>query len=220
MTRFAIAALATFGIVLAAGPGARAQNRSCSTTMTGTVIHGNLEVPAGATCILNDVAVAGNISVGTGGVLRIFTGSQIGGNIEANKCGFVELTGNQISVGGNLACEGNTYGCVVNGGEVLGNVSLSNNPSYAQISKIAIKGNLSIDRNSSNLPGAIVALVADNTIGGNVDVIGNRGPGNMIVGANVIQGNLQCQDNTPGVGNDNIALNTVAGNKLGQCAGL
>src|SRR5580693_4385000 len=98
MTRFAIAALAMFGIVLAVGPGARAQNTSCSTTMTSGVVHGNLVVPTGATCTLNGVTVEGNVSVGASATLNVTTGSKIGGNIQAERCNFAVLFGNPISV--------------------------------------------------------------------------------------------------------------------------
>lgn len=247
MTRFAIAALATFGIVLAAGPGARAQNASCSTTITGGVVRGNLVVPTGASCRLNGVTVEGNVSVGVSATLDVNTGSKIGGNIEAERCNFVFLFGNPISVGGNLqienctgqsgyevtsgpapgitiggnfACENNAEPCLVTGGKVGGNVRFINNSGGSQLFSPTIGGNLSVNENSATLPGSEVAVVVRGTIGGNVEVNDNSGPGDSIVGGNVIHGNLQCQGNTPGVSDGNVGPNTVSGNTEGQCAGL
>jgi hypothetical protein len=61
-----------------------------------------------------------------------------------------------------------------------------------------------------------------NVVGGNVQVDNNSGNSASIVEDNGIGGNLQCAGNTPnppGV-TDEGAPNLVAGNKLGQCAGL
>ncbi|MBV8096870.1 MAG: hypothetical protein JO110_27215, partial [Acetobacteraceae bacterium] len=113
MTRFAFTAFVTSGLLLAAGPGAYAQNKSCSTTMSGNVIHGNLVVPPDATCTLNGVTVDGNISVGTGATLNVSSGSRIGGNIQASGCNFVSLFPGPISIGGNVdinSCNGGQNG--------------------------------------------------------------------------------------------------------------
>jgi hypothetical protein len=259
MIRFAIATLAAFGIVLTAGSGARAQSGSCETTVAGGVVHGNLIVPTGATCTLNDVTVAGNVSVQSSATLTVGSGSKIGGNIEANGCKFVYLYPGPISVGGNVdintcnggqngyqatptgspqppgpgggtppgitiggnfVCENNAQPCVISGGMIRGNAQLDDNTAPAQVFSVTVQGNLSVSGNSANSPGAEVAVVVNSLVGGNVRVIDNSGPGDSIVGSNVINGNLQCQGNTPGVTDDNLAPNTVAGNKLGQCAGL
>jgi hypothetical protein len=247
MKRFAIAALATFGIVLAAGPGARAQNTSCSTNVTGVVVQGNLVVPTGATCTLNGVTVEGNVLVRASATLNVATGSKIGGNIEAERCNYVVLLGNPIAVvgnleiencalisgieptsgptpgitiGGNFVCENNANPCLAQGGKVGGNVSFINNSGGSQLFRVTIGGNLSVNENSCTLSGCEVAVVVDSTVGGNVEVNNNSGPGDSTVGANVIHGNLRCQGNTPGISDDNVGPNTVDGKKLGQCAGL
>jgi hypothetical protein len=45
-------------------------------------------------------------------------------------------------------------------------------------------------------------------------------PFNNFVGFNMIGGNLQCAGNTPSPPGVSGGNNTVAGHKLGQCAGL
>ena len=61
MKRFPIAALATFGIVLAAGPGARAQNTSCSTNVTGGVfqVGANVTTQNQISVSISDVRITG-----------------------------------------------------------------------------------------------------------------------------------------------------------------
>jgi hypothetical protein len=215
--------------------------------MTGGVISGNLVVPTGATCTLNGVTVGGNVSVGEGATLNVAADSNIGGTINAERCNSVFLLGNPISVdgnlrienctgesgyqvtsgpapgitiGGNFACENNAGPCLATGGKVAGNVLFINNSGGSQLFGVTIGGNLWVNENSATLPGSEVAVVVHSTIGGNVTVNDNSGHQDAIVGANVIDGNLQCQGNGPGVSDDNVGPSTVGGKKLGQCAGL
>jgi hypothetical protein len=95
-----------------------------------------------------------------------------------------------------------------------------NNSGGSQLFGATIGGNLWVNENSATLPGSEVAVVVDDTVGGNVEVMDDSGPGDSLVGGNVVYRNLQCQGNTPGVSDDNSGTNTVAGKKLGQCAGL
>jgi hypothetical protein len=249
MRRSSIAALATFGIVLAAVPAARARDVSCSTTTTGGTVEGNLVVPTGANCTLNSVTVWGNVLVGASAQLNVETGSEIGGNIRAEECLSVQLLGGSISVGGNIkienctgisgwdarpigstssitidgnfTCDNNAQPCVVTGGEVRGNVSVINNRGAGpDIFNTKIGGNLSVIGNSNNLAGNPGAAITGDTVGGNAEVSDNGAPSNTLVGGNTIGGNLQCQGNTPGVSDDNSGTNNVRGKKLGQCAGL
>jgi predicted acyltransferase (DUF342 family) len=236
--------IATFGLVVASVPAARAGDMSCGATMTGGTVKGDLLVPAGTTCTLNGVTVGGNVLVGPSATLDVGTGSKIGGNINAAECFSVELYGNAISVSGNVrieACSGqsgfevtpsdaapgitidgnftctnNPEGCVVRGGEVRGNVSLRNNVA-GQIFSAWIGGNLQVAGNSSGGESAAISL---NTVAGNVEVSDNSAPGGALAGGNTIGGNLECHGNTPGVSDDGNGANKVGGNKLGQCAGL
>jgi hypothetical protein len=246
MTRLVIVALATFGVVLAIGPSARAQNTSCSTTMTGAVVNGNLVVPTGATCTLTNVTVTGNVLVGKGATLYILTTGTIHGNIQGNRCNQVLLEALQgtsfvggnlqienctgtgesgyfvrapgsITIEGNFQCQNNNASCVADGGIVLGNVQDNNNNGEAIVDEATIQSNLQVSGNAGG-PRAGAFVVGDKVMG-NVQINGNSGTGANIIGGNVIDGNLQCASNTPGV-TDGGAPNTVQGNKQGQCAGL
>lgn len=241
MTRFAIAALATLGIVLATG--AHAQITFCSTTLSGATVNNNLSVPDGTTCFLSGVAVVGNVLVGTNATLRASSGTKISGNIQAVSCNSVELT-TPIFVGGNLeidnctgsgfleppgsnsgpvgtirgnvSCENNGGDCVMRSFEVGGNISFINNV-ISQVTNTTVGGNLSVSNNTSTNP-STPQEVGEDTVKGNVEVNNNSSP--AIVGNNVIGGNLQCMNNSQGVTDDNVGPNTVNGKKLGQCSGL
>ena len=247
MTRFAVAALATLSIVLATG--AHAQVTSCSTALSGGTIHRNLFVPDDATCSMDNVTVVGNLLVGTNATLNVGSGTKIGGNILADGCYAVEvgpvgvptptfmpifvggnlevsnctlgsfqvpsLSGPGITIQGNLSCENNSAECVMLGGEVGGNVRFIANVGSSQIFSATVGGNVEVNDN----PGSEAAVVVSSAVGGNVVVSNNTGSG-VIVGNNVIGGNLRCVNNSQGVSDDNVGPNTVNGQKLGQCFGL
>jgi hypothetical protein len=151
----------------------------------------------------------------------------IGGNVEINNCTVGGSLGSSpgsgfpsFTVRGNLSCENNSNFYVLDGVEIGGNVHLINNSGGSQIFHATMGGNVRVNKNSATLPGSEVAVVVNDTVGGNVEVLDNNGPGDSIVGANVIGGNLRCRGNTPGVNDDNVGPSTVDGKKLGQCAGL
>ncbi len=199
---------------------------------------------------MHDVRVVGNVLVGTNAALQLGADTNIGGNILADSCNFVEeveLTGvtpTPIFIGGNVEINN----CTVGGGlgspgfpsvTVRGDLSCENNGDFcvldgveiggnvhlinnsvSQIFDATIGGNLRVDQNSATLPGSEVAAVVNDTVGGNVQVLDNSGPQDSGVGGNVIGGNLRCKGNTPGVSDDNVGPSTVDGKKLGQCADL
>jgi hypothetical protein len=117
MKRLTITTLAALGILVGNMPLARAADTSCTTTIsTGGTINGNLVVPAGANCTLNNVTVTGNVEVGKGASLSVepVLGQRvtIGGNVQAARCNAVNLdslgvsgSGGLISVGGNVQIE-------------------------------------------------------------------------------------------------------------------
>jgi hypothetical protein len=79
MKRFAITPLAALGILAGTVPAARAADTPCTTDISsGTTINGNLVVPAGASCTLENVTVTGNVQVGKGASLTVEpTGGQM-----------------------------------------------------------------------------------------------------------------------------------------------
>jgi hypothetical protein len=80
MKRFAMITVAALGALLATAPGALAQtcsptgtsgNCNCVSNIGGpATINGNLVVPAGASCMLTNVTVTGNVQVGKGASTR------------------------------------------------------------------------------------------------------------------------------------------------------
>jgi hypothetical protein len=127
----------------------------------------------------------------------------VGGNVQIQHC--TVLSGyntvpplGAVTISGNFACDHNSGGCIADLGSVRGNVEVNNN---------------------SNGSGR-GADVRTNNVGGNVQVDDNSGSSATFVGANTIGGNLQCAGNTPSPPGVSGGGNTVAGHKLGQCAGL
>jgi hypothetical protein len=223
MKRFAITPLAALGILAGTVPAARASDITCPPTPTGT-INGNLAVPAGASCTLQNVTVTGNVQVGKGAALTVFPGMivTIGGNVQADKCNFVFLSsGGVTSIGGNVQIRNCMGGSGYNGAVTIGgNFSCDNNSAPCTAIGGSVRGNVQVNNNSGSIAGFGVT-VTGNTVDGNVQVDHNSagsGFNNTVVGGNRIGGNLQCAGNTSVT--DRGSPNTVTGNKQGQCAGL
>jgi acetyltransferase-like isoleucine patch superfamily enzyme len=193
---FAVVLSASLGMVIA--PSARAQVTSCSGVLTGSTIHRNVFVPDGATCLLHDVRVVGNVLVGSNAALQLGADTNIGGNILADRCNYVEeveLTGvtpTPIFIGGNVEINN----CTVGGS--LGS------PGFTSVT---VRGNLSCENNSGcGLDGA--------EIGGNVHFINNSGGGSQIFNA-TIGGNVQVNQNSAILPGSEVAVvvnSTVGGN--------
>jgi hypothetical protein len=187
-------------IIFVAMPPARADNRSCTGPLSG-VINGNVVVPNGATCELNSATVNGNVLVGAGASLSVgvFGSVTISGNLTADHCASVSVVPvpapNAVSIGGNFAIRS----CTGMSGYDVGEGSLT------------IGGNFLCQNNSAP------CFAQRGSIDGNANVSHNSG-GTSIVAGNKIDGNLLCFGNTAVV--DASAPNTVAGKKLGQCAGF
>ena len=194
MLRFAIAALAALGLLLGSTSIADAASvTSCSTTISDKTIDGDLVVPDGKTCDLENVTVTGNVHVGHRAYFFAqfsSTGSTaILGNVVAVQCHFV-ITAGSLFVGGNVQIE-----------ECTG-------PSPSAIGRATISGNFACEFNPQGCE------AVDSTIGGNMQINKND---LATVTNNYVGGNLQCVGNPSG--GLTVSGNTVAGNKQGQCAG-
>jgi hypothetical protein len=187
------------GIMLAAVSAARADDTLCTTGPFSGVINGNVVVPDGATCDLENATVTGNVLVQKGAILFVGLGAPvtISGNLQADQCASVILSngGAPVSVGGNVGF----HSCT--GPGVIGFLT----------GQVTIHGNFLCQSNSA-------PCVAENgSIDGNANVSNNSGGTSFVVG-NQIGGNLLCFGNTDV--SDGGVSNTVAGKKLGQCKGL
>jgi hypothetical protein len=200
----AIAALASFGLGLAAVPAAGADTSCNNGFLNNGTINGNLVVQNGAGCTLMNETVTGSVTVGTGATLEVHGGT-IGGSIQASHCSFVRLFSDvgAVSVGRNVEIE---YCAATSGYNSVS--SISGTPITI------ISGNFRCSNNSALCDAEV------GSVGGNVQVNNNTCTAEFpcVVGGNTIGGNLSCQGNTNVT--DNNVPNTVAGHKLGQCAGL
>lgn len=196
---------------------------TCAFAAGSVTINGNVDVANGA--ILNDHAgspatttrINGNVAVGKGAVLGLGTyapGSThdvavVNGNINANQPASLYIT--RTTVHGNVVSNG--------GGDPERNFPIKDD---------TIDGNLVIHGWS----GLWLGVIRD-TVGGNVIVSHTAGTqtgedefegilDSTEVATNVIGGNLICVGNTPAaqIGDSGGTLNTVSGNKLGECADL
>jgi hypothetical protein len=187
---------------LVAQPQARA-DISCSGLIGGgrtvTNINDNVTVPAGTSCTLSFVNIAGNVAVGQNATLVVsayLEPSEIAGNIEANTCQSVLLQGN-VTVGGNLninACNGTTS----NG---------------FQGPDVLIQGNFDCLSNA----GPCLAWLG--TVDGNVEIQSNNAKAASDVSLVSVGGNLNCQGNSPAVTHSH-GPSWVDGQSQGQCAGF
>jgi hypothetical protein len=182
---------------------ARAGDMNCSGLIGGgrtvTNINGNVTVPAGTSCTLSFVNIAGNVAVGQNATLVVSAytePSEIGGNIEANNCNSVLLQGN-VTVGGNL----NISSC---------NGTASNG---FQGPDVLIQGNFECLSNA----GPCLAWLG--TVDGNVQIQSNNAQAASDVSVVSIGGNLKCQGNSPAVTHSH-GPSWVDGRSQGQCAGF
>lgn len=205
-------------------------------TITGDVtINGNVRVADGAyldaAYLGTRLAINGNVSVGKDAILGLgcsygyhdcgFSGAWLGavtvnGNIVANQA--LTLYLDFVTVHGNV---------VVNGG---GDIALVDHPPADDGLVLPIKDNV-VDGNIvvHGWEGAWFGVIR-NVVGANVMVsntagtrIGEGGfPDSTEIVTNAVSGNLICEHNSPSaqIGDSGGSPNTVAGNKIGECAGL
>jgi hypothetical protein len=118
------------------------------------------------------------------------------------------LRAEDVLVIGNVQAENARFVRVLDGSRVGGSVQVKQGGG-ANVSDSRVEGDVQYDSNSAAL------YVLRNRVGGSVQVFQNTG--GVEIRRNVIDGNLQCKENTPRpVGGGNI----VGGNKEDQCARL
>jgi hypothetical protein len=216
-------------------------------TYSGLTVTGDCTVK-GAVTVNGDVTVAdgawldaayletvmtinGNVKVGTDATLGL------GCSFGYHDCGLNPHAwiGN-VTVNGNISANQSltmyldfttVHGSVtVNGG---GNIALVDHPPAEDglvlpIKDDTIDGNLMVHGWQGAWFGAIRDHVGGNLMVSNVagTRMGEFGPDSTEVVTNVVAGNLICQSNTPPaqIGDSGGTVNTVGGNKIGECASL
>jgi hypothetical protein len=182
---------------------ASAQTTNCSGILApGT--YANLNVPANTTCRVEvgPVTVTGNVTVEKGASLLEFSRFAtfvVNGSLMGRDAASIQFDDPSANV------------------NILGSVHLTGTTGVLNLIHLSIGGTLFI----ANSTGSDID-VFDNNVGGSVLVRNNTISGPIIVQDNAIGGSLVCMGNTPAptAPNPTQPLNTVGGNKVGQCASL
>ena len=179
----------------------------------------NLSVQKGAILILGcepfAFPCANDPDAQTGGTLS--ASGSVGGNLTAENA--LAVLVHNTSIGRNLELEGGGGGvsCVPN--PILTSIAGFPAPPYATFEDVSIRGSASISEWQSCWLGFF-----RNTVGNNVNFNENvtADPDGNEVATNTIQGNLNCEKNSPApqIGDSGGSLNSVAGHARGQCAAL
>lgn len=202
--QFAVLETAGFGEVLRGvsfAPGAiaaaPASGNSCNGVYNGT-FQGNLKISAGQDCVFVGGTIVGNVQL-DGGNLSL-TNTVVNGNVQAQNGGSFSI-GPSATINGNLQAHNLPAGGAGN-----------------QVCDSHITGNLQYQNSETPIEiGSGSPTCTGNTIGGNIQFHNNSAQG--LISDNSINGNLQCQNDTPAA--SGIAdSNTVVGQKQGECEGL
>jgi len=227
-----------FSLTLVAGalgiaPGATlaAPAAECTSTVSGGTT-GNLRVPDGATCTLENVTVDGMVRVGEGATL-ITSDSQVSMNVMARDAASVRLIDTVVLGEINLQ---RTSGPIVIGSAGCavdpvadGNIVLIDNDGTIAVCFMTLR-NLIVQGNSGRIglfdnvvSNNIVVTqntgrairIRDNEVGRNILVTQNTSSKVIAVKDNTVTGNIRCTGNAL---DPRVAGNTVGGAYLGQCA--
>ena len=191
----------------------------------GNETFGDVNVPGGATCILNGTRVRGNVQVESGGAL-VANGVKVKGNIQTDQASHVQIL--DAKVGGNVQID-ETSGTPPGGGsnqvcgsKIRGDLQVTKNTAPFDLGCAdgnKVKANLQVQDNQiPGAPGITAIAVTHNKVGGNLQFQDNQsGDGDFDISDNRVRQNLQCTDND--------AAPTGAGNHVrddaeDQCAGL
>ncbi len=169
-----IAAFSILGAVLLATaaiphtPLAFADDKKCTSTISSGTFE-NVIVPSGNCVLTGDVVVKGNIK-------------QTGGNLVVDG----------ISVGGNVQAISGGSTKVINGATVEGSVQVKETRGITIVRNSVVDGDVQVEIKKDGS----IRIVA-NVVGEDVQVWKNKGGEIILIKNNVIDGNLQCKENTP-----------------------
>lgn len=196
---------------------------ACDGTL-GAIDVDDVEVPDGATCILDGTRVDGNVIVGDGATLDVI-GAHIEGNIQAEDTHEVR-TGQRTFVGGNIQVKRQAV-VWIDDTVIDGDLQVEEGGASLVVYGTVIGGNLQFQKAAS-------AIVEDSWIDGDLqmqenwdalavlrtDVRGNlqvfKNTGGVTLVDNRIEQTLQCGENEP----EPTGSGNLAGEKEGQCSEL
>jgi hypothetical protein len=210
------------------GTPALAHDQNCTSTLTSNV-NGNVFVPNGETCTLQDLTVTGNVRVGGGSTLNA-TGAVILGNLEAHNPAAITLQCDSgtppkcSSVGGNFHSNGGSPGDLFFDSAKIGhNLQVEKANSIVAAGGSVVGDNVQI-HGTRGVPPAILdksqSSICNTGIGGNLQLDGNHAPfvigtvgpgecgspGSVSVGGNVQVHNNAVSGSSPSVRIDNTDI--------------
>jgi hypothetical protein len=208
---------------------AEANDTECTGTMTGGTFD-NVVVPPGATCVLINATVLGNVKALEDSRLRIDFGN-IFGNVEGDKADVVQIfvtdVRGQISIkeGGPAvgpAPEFQVCGngmdfttcevAIIGGSNVFfGGIQIEKMVGTVLIAGARVRENVKVEANVIAAPE--ILFLQNNRVSGNFEVFKNTGNGNKQVLGNNVHQSLQCFEHDPPF----FAAGNIAGNAQGQC---
>ncbi|MBX2821088.1 MAG: hypothetical protein KTR29_15440 [Rhodothermaceae bacterium] len=133
--------------------------------LVGGDTYENLEVPEGATCMLQGATIRGNLVINAAAIVTA-SGIDVGGNIQAQEADSITVNGNSV-VGGNIQL---SQGAAVEIEETMidGDLQLELNSGMVMAMRTVIGGNMQVVQNLGG-----VAL-NDNEIAENMQCVGNN----------------------------------------------
>jgi len=195
-------------------------------------INGNLKLAEDAVFrgmfVAGTLHVTGNVKVDEGAILGLGYGTTVvvDGNIKADEpkslyIGEMTVHGNVDSNGGGTADR--FYNFPIKDNTIDGNLKLHGwHGGWIGAIRNTVGGNVDFSDNASVVEIADAAACGGTFPAGCAAVPGTDGDSSEVQ-TNIISGNLKCHGNTPVAQvnpNDGGQLNTVTGNKKGECAGL
>jgi hypothetical protein len=152
-----------------------------------TTINTNLNIPAGGRCAFNGTTVNGNLTVN--GALGA-NGATFHGNMQGDHAQFVSLNGALID--GNFEVDYLVSNPPASGLNFMCDSLIGEN---LQIQNSSSDSPWDIGQLSTDTPVGPCAVATTNTVTGNMDFQNNGAQG--LISHNSINGNLQCQNDTP-----------------------
>jgi hypothetical protein len=169
-----------FGALAALAPPAAADEQQCRGQL-GAVTVDNLQVPAGAACMLDGTQIQGSLKVETGAALDA-KAIRVIGNVQAENANSVIVTGSQVGGSFQIKQGGSAS---LGASTVAGDVQLDSNSGLLNVSSNRVGGSVQVFQNTGG------ASIADNSIDGNLQCKENAPP--PMGGGNVVQGNAEDQ---------------------------
>lgn len=172
---------------LAVAPQTASADIRCTGTLSGRQAD-DVHVPAGASCILDNAYINGDVEVDSKASLTVRSNSTITGNLQAD-----DASPNSI---------------IVNGGSVDGDIQVKYATGAVRITADThVGGNIQIEEGKSPIE------ITRTVVAGDIQIFKNT-VGPITINSNMVSGNLQCKGNSPA---PTGSKNEVRGNIEDQC---